>query len=59
VKPGLTGWAQVSQGYAADEESTRDKLEYDLYYIKHQSFWLDLIIVFKTFRTIATGFGAR
>jgi UDP-GalNAc:undecaprenyl-phosphate GalNAc-1-phosphate transferase len=59
VKPGLTGWAQVSQGYAADEESTRDKLEYDLYYIKHQSFWLDLIIVLKTLRTIATGFGAR
>jgi exopolysaccharide biosynthesis polyprenyl glycosylphosphotransferase len=59
VKPGITGWAQVNQGYAADEESTRDKLEYDLYYIKHFSFWLDLLIVFKTLKTIVTGFGAR
>jgi exopolysaccharide biosynthesis polyprenyl glycosylphosphotransferase len=59
VKPGITGWAQVNQGYAADEESTRDKLEFDLYYIKHFSFWLDLLIVFKTLKTILTGFGAR
>jgi len=59
VRPGITGWAQVHQGYAADVEATRDKLEYDLYYIKHLSFWLDILIVFKTLRTIATGFGAR
>lgn len=59
VRPGITGWAQVHQGYAADVEATRDKLEYDLYYIKHLSFWLDILIGFKTLRTIVTGFGAR
>jgi UDP-GalNAc:undecaprenyl-phosphate GalNAc-1-phosphate transferase len=59
VKPGVTGWAQVSQGYAACEASTREKLEYDLYYAKHCSFWLDLVIVFRTLRIVATGFGAR
>lgn len=59
VRPGIAGWAQVTQGYVADAESTRHKLEYDLYYIKHQSFWLDLLIVFKTAKTIVTGFGAR
>lgn len=59
VKPGLTGWAQVSQGYAACEASTREKLEYDLYYAKHCSLWLDLIIIFRTLRIMLTGFGAR
>lgn len=59
VKPGITGWAQVSLGYTSDEKTTRDKLEYDLYYIKHQSFWLDLLIVLKTLKTVLTGFGAR
>lgn len=59
VKPGITGWAQVSHGYAASEASTRDKLEYDLYYAKYCSIWLDLLIVFRTVRTIATGFGVR
>lgn len=58
VKPGLTGWAQVNAGYAAGEEETRIKLEYDLYYIKHLSLWIDLVVVFKTFRTIVTGHGA-
>ncbi len=59
VKPGITGWAQVTQGYAAGEEETRMKLEYDLYYVKHLSFWLDFLIVLKTIRTIVTGFGAK
>ena len=59
VKPGITGWAQVNQGYAASEDDTREKLEYDLYYAKHCSIWLDLIIVFRTFRIILTGDGAR
>ena len=59
VKPGITGWAQVSLGYVADEESTWNKLEYDLYYIKHQSFWLDILIVMKTIGTVLSGFGAR
>ncbi len=59
VKPGITGWAQVTQGYADDSSSTKIKLEYDLYYIKHFSVWLDMLIVVKTVRTILTGFGAR
>lgn len=59
VKPGITGWAQTVQGYADDTDSTKEKLAYDLYYIKHLSFWLDVNIVFKTIRTMLTGFGAK
>ncbi|WP_035572760.1 sugar transferase [Halomonas halocynthiae] len=59
VKPGITGWAQVVQGYASDADDTRVKLQHDFYYIKHFSLWLDILIVFKTIRTILTGFGAR
>lgn len=59
VKPGITGWAQTVQGYADDVDSTREKLAHDLYYIKHLSVWLDINIVFKTIRTMATGFGAK
>lgn len=59
VKPGITGWAQVSQGYASNTDQTRDKLGFDLYYVKHQSWLLDTLIVIKTLRTIASGFGAR
>lgn len=59
VKPGITGWAQTVQGYTDCTDSTREKLAHDLYYIKYFSFWLDVNIVFKTFRTMITGFGAR
>ena len=59
VRPGITGWAQVSQGYAAGTDETRDKLSYDLYYVKHQSLLLDAIIVLKTIMTVLSGFGAR
>lgn len=59
VKPGITGWAQVMQGYASDTDDTRIKLQYDLYYIKHFSLWLDMLIVFKTIRTVLTGHGAK
>lgn len=59
VKPGITGWAQVVHGYAADAEDTKIKIEHDFYYIKHFSLWLDILIVIKTIRTILTGFGAR
>jgi len=48
VKPGMAGWALVKQGYASSKEEAAIKLEYDLYYIKHQSLWLDAIIFFKT-----------
>ncbi|HGY5298473.1 TPA: exopolysaccharide biosynthesis polyprenyl glycosylphosphotransferase [Aeromonas salmonicida] len=59
VRPGISGWAQVMYGYSADIDSTRKKVEYDLYYIKNFSVWLDVLIVFKTIKTMATGFGAR
>lgn len=59
VKPGITGWAQVVHGYAADAEDTCVKIEHDFYYIKNFSLWLDILITVKTIRTILTGFGAR
>ena len=59
VRPGITGWAQVTHGYAADEDETREKLAHDFYYVKNLSIWLDIDIVFKTVKTMLTGFGAR
>ncbi|MDK4683856.1 exopolysaccharide biosynthesis polyprenyl glycosylphosphotransferase [Kingella negevensis] len=59
VKPGLSGWAQVTQGYAGNEDETQIKLEHDFYYVKHFSLSLDILIIFKTIKTILTGFGAR
>lgn len=59
VRPGITGWAQVMQGYAGDADATRVKIQYDFYYIKHFSLWLDILIVFKTVRIVLTGWGAR
>ena len=59
VKPGISGWAQVNQGYAAEVDGMTEKLQYDFYYIKHFSLWLDILIFFKTIRTVFTGFGAR
>ncbi|SUD98979.1 Putative colanic biosynthesis UDP-glucose lipid carrier transferase [Psychrobacter phenylpyruvicus] len=49
VKPGISGWAQVNQGYATGPEETKIKIEYDFYYIKHISFSLDLLIFFKLY----------
>ncbi len=57
VKPGITGWAQVLYPYGASVEDAKEKLEYDLYYIKNYSFLLDISIVFKTVRTILLGKG--
>lgn len=59
IRPGVTGWAQVNYGYADDQAETIEKLTYDLFYIKHSSFWLDLRIVGSSVWTILTGFGAR
>ena len=59
VRPGITGWAQVKQGHVADVGDVLWKLQYDFYYIKNFSFWLDLLIVAGTVRTILSGFGAR
>jgi exopolysaccharide biosynthesis polyprenyl glycosylphosphotransferase len=59
VRPGVTGWAQVNYGYADDQAETVEKLTYDLFYIKHSSFWLDLRIIGMSVWTVLTGFGAR
>lgn len=59
VRPGISGWAQVMHGYSADTDSTRIKLEYDFYYIRNFSLWLDLLILIKTIKTMLSGFGAR
>jgi len=59
VRPGITGWAQVMQGYADDVKSTDTKLSFDLFYIKNLSLMMDIVIFFRTIRTILTGFGAR
>lgn len=59
VLPGITGLAQVKQGYVDDFEGTCIKLKYDLFYVDNLSFKLDLRIVFLTFYTMMTGFGAR
>ncbi len=59
VKPGISGWAQVNQGHVTDVEEVHRKLQYDFYYIKYFSPWLDLLIVFRTIRTVLTGFGSR
>jgi lipopolysaccharide/colanic/teichoic acid biosynthesis glycosyltransferase len=59
VKPGITGWAQVNQGHVAEVEQVHRKLQYDFYYIKYFSPWLDILIVFRTIKTMLTGWGAR
>ena len=58
VRPGISGWAQVNQGNVAEVEAATVKLQFDFYYIKNFSPWLDLLIVLKTIRTVLTGFGS-
>ena len=57
VKPGLTGWAQLKYPYGATENDSLEKLKYDLYYIKHRSFMLDLLILIRTVEIILFGKG--
>ena len=59
VKPGLTGWAQLRYGYGSSIAEMGRKLEYDLYYIKNTSLFLDLVCIFHTARTVLSGRGAR
>jgi sugar transferase (PEP-CTERM system associated) len=59
IRPGLTGWAQVRYGYGATLAETKEKLEYDLYYVKHMSLGLDLLIMFETVKTILRRRGAQ
>lgn len=59
VRPGLTGWAQVNYPYGASIDDAREKLEYDLYYLKNHSLALDLVILLRTVRVVLFGTGAR
>lgn len=59
VRPGITGWAQVKQGHVTSVGDVQQKLQYDFFYIKNFSLWLDALIVIQTFRVILTGKGAR
>ena len=59
VQPGLTGWAQVRYPYGSSERDAKEKLQYDLYYIKNYSMFLDLAILFQTVQVILSGQGAR
>lgn len=59
VRPGITGWAQVNQGHVADIADIKMKLQYDFYYIRNFSIWLDILIVMKTIKTMLTGFGHK
>jgi lipopolysaccharide/colanic/teichoic acid biosynthesis glycosyltransferase len=59
VRPGLTGWAQTRFGYSVSLEQVTEKMRYDLFYIKHMSFWLDLRILFDTVKITLFGRGAR
>ena len=55
VQPGITGWAQVSYPYGGSVADGRRKLEYDLYYMKHMSLFLDVFILLDTVRIVLTG----
>jgi lipopolysaccharide/colanic/teichoic acid biosynthesis glycosyltransferase len=59
VRPGITGWAQVNQGHVAGIDDIKTKLQFDFYYIRNFSLWLDLLIVMKTVKTMFTGFGHK
>lgn len=59
VRPGITGWAQVNQGHVNEVKDVLWKLHYDFFYIKNVSFWLDVLIVGRTVRTVLSGFGSK
>jgi lipopolysaccharide/colanic/teichoic acid biosynthesis glycosyltransferase len=59
VRPGITGWAQVKYQYGATVKQAKTKLEYDLFYIKHMSLLLDLMILLQTAKVLVTGRGSK
>ena len=59
IKPGVTGWAQVRYKYGATVEDSQEKLQYDLYYVKNHSLFLDFVILFETVGVVLTGKGAH
>ena len=59
IKPGVTGWAQVRYQYGSTVEDSQEKLQYDLYYVKNHSLFLDCVVLFETVGVVLTGKGAR
>ena len=59
VKPGITGWAQVNYSYGDSVEDAKEKLNYDLFYIKNMSILMDLMVIMRTVKTVLFGEGAR
>lgn len=59
VRPGISGWAQVNQGHVAEVDEVNEKLQFDFYYVKNLSYWLDIIIALRTVRVVLSGFGAK
>lgn len=57
VKPGVTGWAQVTFRYGFSAEDAKEKLQFDLFYVKNRTLWLDLLVLIKTVKTVITGAG--
>ena len=57
LKPGITGWAQIRSGYAADSQETEQKLAYDLWYLRHQSLVVDLLICARTLPSLLLAAG--
>jgi lipopolysaccharide/colanic/teichoic acid biosynthesis glycosyltransferase len=59
IRPGITGWAQIRYKYGNTVEDAKEKLKYDLYYIKNVSLGLDLLIMFQTIKIVLLGRGAQ
>ena len=59
IKPGLTGWAQVRYHYGATLDDAANKLQFDLYYVKNHTLFLDLVVLFETVVVVVTGKGAQ
>jgi len=59
VKPGVTGWAQVRYQYGSSVDDAINKLQYDLYYVKNHTLFLDTVVLFETVRVVLTGEGAH
>jgi lipopolysaccharide/colanic/teichoic acid biosynthesis glycosyltransferase len=59
VKPGISGWAQISYGYGASIDASLEKLKYDLFYIKNMSIFMDITIILRTIKIVLQRSGAR
>ncbi len=59
AKPGITGWAQINYPYGDTFEDAKEKLKFELYYMKHRSMWLDLVIIFQTIKVAIKGKGSQ